>query len=400
MFKPVVCFVIGTRPEAIKVAPVVNAMRTDGRLHPVLIASGQQAPPEPLLEALATFDLTPDLTFEPDRAAGALAEFPARLMMSLDAALARLEPVACVVHGDSLTAATSALVAFWRNIPVVHLEAGLRASAAPARLAEQGHRRMIDHLASLHLAPTACAATHLIREGLTSDTIAITGNPVVDAVQAVASRDLPYTDPRLTAIEDSNRRIVVLSVHRHQLRGERLRRVLEGVRTLVASDTTVHVVAPVPADPVIAGDLREGFAGIERVLVCDPLPYSDMARLLANASLVLTDSDGLMEEAPAFDVPVLILRELTERPEAIVSGVARLVGADAGAIAHEAALVLAGDAAWNTCGYGGNPFGDGFASGRAVGAIAWLLGLGERPEAFQPATADAVLNRPMIYAVA
>jgi UDP-N-acetylglucosamine 2-epimerase (non-hydrolysing) len=308
--------------------------------------------------------------------------------------------VACVVHGDSLTAATAALVAFWRDIPVVHLEAGLRANASSARLAEQGHRRMIDHLASLHLAPTACDATHLIREGLSSDTIAVTGNPVVDAVQGVASRDLPYTDTRLTAIEDSNRRIVVLSVHRHELRGGPLRRVLAAVRTLTANDSTLHVVAPVPADPEIAGALRDGFSGIERVLVCDPLPYSDMARLLANASLVLTDSDGLMEEAPTFDVPVLILREVTERPEAIVSGVARLVGTDADAIVRETLQVLAGDAEWNTCGYGSNPFGDGLASGRVVEAIAWMLGLGERPEAFNPATADAVLNRPMIYAVA
>jgi UDP-N-acetylglucosamine 2-epimerase (non-hydrolysing) len=399
MQEPVVCFVIGTRPEAIKVAPVIIAMRRDGRFAPVLITSGQQT--RPVLEALETFDLSPDITLDVSLSTGSPNEFPAQLIPAFDAILSEIDPAACMVHGDTITAVTSALAAFWRGIPVVHLEAGLRNGRHEGlQRSDQGNRRIIDHLASLHLAPTAGSAMNLIREGLTNESIVITGNTVVDAIQEVASRDLPYSDTRLTSIEDSNRRIVVLSVHRGETSGEPLQRILEAVRRIVAGDSTLHVVVPTPAHPEIDADLRTGFSGIERVLVCDQLPYSDMARLLANASLVLTDSSGLQEEAPTFDVPVLVLRETTERPEGIASGVAKLVGANAEAIVHESLDVLAGVAEWNTCGYGTNPFGDGFASERSVAAIGWMLGLEDRPGSFNPETADAILNRPLIYAVA
>jgi UDP-N-acetylglucosamine 2-epimerase (non-hydrolysing) len=283
---------------------------------------------------------------------------------------------------------------------VVHLEAGLRTGDLQSPFPEEGNRKIIDHIASLHLAPTSGSAMNLIREGITSDTIAITGNTVVDAIQDVASRELPYTDPRLMAIEESNRRIVVLTVHRRESWGAPLQRILDAVRQLVIADETVHVVVPAHPNPEVRHDVQQGLGRIERVLVCDPLPYSDMARLLANASLVLTDSGGIQEEAPTFDVPVLILRDVTERPEAVTAGVARLIGAETGTIVRESLHVLAGTAEWNTCGYGHNPFGDGKASQRSVDAIAWMLGKGERPESFDPETANDVLQRPLIYAVA
>lgn len=398
MSAPVVCFVIGTRPEAIKVAPVVSAMRADGRFQAVLIASGQHT--TPVLQALAPFGIEPDITLNLERQTGTLNEFSALLLPELERTFQELRPVACVVHGDTITASASAFAAFLAQIPVVHLEAGLRTGDLASPFPEEGNRKVIDHLCSLHLAPTRGSAMNLLREGLTSNTIVITGNTVVDAIQEVASRDLPYSDPRLTAVEDSNRRIVVLTVHRRESWGAPLQRILEGVRQLVASDPDIHVVVPTHPNPEVRRDVHAGFDGIDRVLVCDPLPYADMARLLANASLVLTDSGGIQEEAPTFDVPVLILREVTERPEAVESGVAKLIGADTAAILREATAVLAGEAEWNTTGYGTNPFGDGQASQRSVDAIAWMLKLAERPESFQPETANDVLNRPLIYAVA
>jgi UDP-N-acetylglucosamine 2-epimerase (non-hydrolysing) len=398
MKKPVICFVIGTRPEAIKVAPVVNAMRADGRFEAVLIGSGQHT--TPVLQALEPFGLAPDMMFDLDRPTGGLNEFSGLLTPELDRVFADLNPAACVVHGDTITASVAALAAFFRQIPVVHLEAGLRTGDLASPFPEEGNRKIIDHLCALHLAPTVGAAMHLIREGLPQQKIVITGNTVVDAIQDVCSRDLPYSDPRLAEIEESGKRIVLLTVHRRESWGEPLERILAGVRELIRREPDIHVVAATHPNPDVQKVVRAALGGVERVLVCPPLPYADMARLLANASLVLTDSGGIQEEAPTFDVPVLILRDVTERPEAVEYGVARLIGADPLAIVAEGQAVLAGVAEWNMTGYANNPFGDGQASQRSVAAIAWMLGLAEKPESFQPESAQQVLDRPLIYAVA
>lgn len=394
MHLPVICIVVGTRSEAIRVGPLVGSMRRDGRFDVVLIVGDQQS--APVLHALSTFDLTPDITLF--TLTGPSGDSSARLMSTLQTTFADLNPAACVVQGDSMTAATAALSAFWKNIPVVHLEAGVRSGHLLHTTLEDGNRKIIDHISRLHLATSAGSAMNLVREGLTSETIVVTGNTVVDAIQNIASRDLPYTDSCLTEVEESGRRIVLLAVHREETQGKPLLRILQAMRRLIATEPTVHLV--VPLNPHLQRGLKTGLSGIERVTLCEPLEQSDRTRLLANASLVLTDSTGIQEDAPSFDVPVLVLRDVTERPESVASGVALLVGSDAELIYREAVDVLAGEANWNTTGYVTNPFGDGRASQRTVEAIGWMLGMNERPEAFQPETADAVLRRPLLFRVA
>ncbi len=387
---PVIVLVVGTRPEAIKVAPVVLALRAAGEFEAVLLASGQHD--EPVRQALAAFDLEPDVMLQLRRTSGSLVELASLLMPALDAHLERLDPVACVVHGDTITASASTLAAFWRQIPVVHLEAGLRTGNLAAPFPEEGNRVIIDHLCALHLAPTGEAAANLAREGIADDRVLVTGNTVVDAIQYVAGRDVPFSVPALAEVEASGRRIVVVTVHRRESWGEPIRQVLQAVRRLVAMHPDIHVVLPAHPNPDVRRDVEQGLANVDRVLICSPLAYADMARLLAKAALVLTDSGGIQEEAPTFGVPVLVLRDTTERPEGIAAGLARLIGVDPVRIVAEASGFLERPAGEASTAHRPNPYGDGRSAVRSAEAIAWLLGAGERPAPFDPARtlADAV----------
>lgn len=386
MDKPVVLLIAGTRPEAIKVAPVVLALREAGRFEAVLLASGQHD--EPVRQALDAFGLVPDVMLHLDRKTGSLVELASLLMPALDIHLERLAPVACVVHGDTITASASTLAAFWRGIPVVHLEAGLRTGDLAAPFPEEGNRVIIDHLCALHLAPTGESAANLAREGIAGDRMLVTGNTVVDAIQYVAGRDRPFSDPALAGVEASGRRIVVVTVHRRESWGVPIRQILQAVRRMVAMHPDIHVVLPTHPNPDVRRDVERGLADTERVLFCRPLAYADMARLLARASLVLTDSGGIQEEAPTFGVPVLVLRDTTERPEGIAAGLARLVGVDPVRIIEEASALLSETIGIDRVAAHPNPYGDGRAAVRSSDAIAWLLGAGPRPAAFEAAPAS------------
>jgi len=343
------------------------------------IASGQHR--EPVFQALAPFGLVPDVVLDIQRDNGSLVEFASRLMPELDAHLQRLAPAVCVVHGDTITASAAALAAFWRQVPVVHLEAGLRTHNLASPFPEEGNRVIIDHLCRLHLAPTDDAAANLTAEGIDPARIVVTGNTVVDAIRHVADQDIPFGDPQLAGIEASGRRIVLVTVHRRESWGEPIRRILGAVRQLVESNPDIHVVLPAHPNPDVRRDVETALAGTERTYVCDPLPYADLARLLSRASLVLTDSGGIQEEAPSFGVPVLVLRETTERPEAIAAGIARLVGVDPVRIFAEASAILGGATAGVSS--PANPYGDGTAAMRSVQAMAWMIGLAEHPGAFE-----------------
>lgn len=378
--KPVILLVVGTRPEAIKVAPLVQTLRADGRFDAVLIGSGQHD--EPVRQALDAFGLVPDIMLRLERTTGSLVELAALLMPALDVHLQRLTPAACVVHGDTITASAAAFAAFLRQIPVVHLEAGLRTGNLASPFPEEGNRVVIDHLCALHLAPTDEAAANLAREGIADDRVLVTGNTVIDAIQFVAGRDVPFRDPRLAEVEASGRRMVLVTVHRRESWGEPIRRVLRAVRRLVAQHDDIHVVLPTHPNPEVRRLVERELSETERVLICGPLPYADLARLLSRAALVLTDSGGIQEEAPSFGVPVLVLRETTERPEAIAAGLAQLVGTDPVRIFDEASALLSGPAGVALPVSRQNPYGDGRAALRSSDAIAWLLGMAARPAPF------------------
>jgi UDP-N-acetylglucosamine 2-epimerase (non-hydrolysing) len=278
-----------------------------------------------------------------------------------------------VVQGDTSTALAGALAAFWRRVPVAHLEAGLRTGDLGAPFPEEANRQMIARIAALHLAPTAAAAAALRRASLPSGEIVITGNTVVDAVQQVAAADLPAANPRLAALEReldvSGARLVLMTAHRRESWGEPLAEALDAVSTVVERYPDVRLLLPLHPNPAVRAQVIAVLGRNPQVVLTDPLSYPDLVRALRRASLVLTDSGGIQEEAPTFGVPVLVLREVTERMEAVAAGCAWLVGTDRSRILTEAERLL------NTnlrVPAERNPFGDGRAAERVCAALARL----------------------------
>ena len=381
---PEVHLVGGTRPEAVKLAPVATAMREAGILRPVLVASGQH--PTMVGQALTAFGLEPDVVLQITRATGTQAELLTEMIRQLDDLWAERTPAAVIVQGDTTTSLAGALAAFWRRIPVVHLEAGLRSGDLDSPFPEEANRRLVAQLAALHLAPTPLAAMNLLDENITTGDVLITGNTVVDATLAVAGRRLPFENAQVAAARSAaqeagpDRRLVLVTAHRRESWGAPLDRILAAVRELVARYPDIDVILPSHPNPAVRAQLDAALGTVDRVTVTDPLPYTDLSRLLSEAYLVLTDSGGIQEEAPSFGVPALVLRDVTERVESLHAGCARLVGADTDLIVKEAAELLDSPVRRDAMTAGGNPYGDGLAARRTAQATAALLGLADAPE--------------------
>jgi UDP-N-acetylglucosamine 2-epimerase (non-hydrolysing) len=377
---PEVHLIGGTRPEAVKLAPVVTAMREAGILEPVLVASGQH--PTMVSQALTAFGLEPDVVLQVSRTTGTQAELLTEMIRELDELWAERTPAAVIVQGDTTTSLAGALAAFWRRIPVVHLEAGLRSGDLDSPFPEEANRRLVAQVAALHLAPTPLAAMNLLDENIATGDVLISGNTVVDATLAVSGRRLPFGNAQVAAArnEGRDRRLVLVTAHRRESWGAPLDRILAAVRELVARYPDIDVILPSHPNPAVRAQVDAALAGVERVTITDPLPYQDLSRLLSEAYLVLTDSGGIQEEAPSFGVPALVLRDVTERVESLHAGCARLVGADTDLIVKEAAELLDSPVRRDAMTAGGNPYGDGLAAHRTAQATAALLGLADAPE--------------------
>ncbi|MGI5244070.1 non-hydrolyzing UDP-N-acetylglucosamine 2-epimerase [Dactylosporangium sp. CA-139066] len=378
---PEVFLIAGTRPEAIKLAPVAAAMRDAGRLAPVLVASGQH--PAMVTQALAAFGAEADVTLPLQRVTGSQPELLTEMIKQLDALLETRKPAAVIVQGDTTTTLAGAMAAFWRRIPVVHLEAGLRSGDLDSPFPEEANRKLVGQLAALHLAPTALAATNLLDESVNPANVLITGNTVVDAALEIAAKELPFDDAGVAAAVDAaehgEARLVLVTAHRRESWGEPLDRILAAVRRLVEAYPDLRVVLPAHANPAVRAQVEQGLAGVPRVTITDPLPYPALARLLSHAYLALTDSGGIQEEAPSFKVPALVLREVTERVESLQAGCAKLVGTDEDLIVAEAARLLDDPVLRQAMTASGNPYGDGLASQRTEQAVAAMLGLAPIP---------------------
>ena len=386
---PPVWLVGGTRPEAVKLAPLVTGLRGQGLVRPVVVATGQH--PSMFHQGLAAFGQRPDLDVAIERQTGTQAELSVRLTEALDRELAVGPPSAVVVQGDTSTALVAALSAFWRQIPIVHLEAGLRSHDLASPFPEEGNRRMIGQISALHLAPTPAAAANLVAEGVPRHAVEIVGNTVVDAALSMAGRDDAFADPSLRSVDHSTlarHRLMLVTMHRRESWGEPLRRVFAAVLDLLDRHPDLTAVLPVHPNPVVRRDVMTMLANDPRVVVTEPLAYPDLVRVLQRATLVLSDSGGIQEEAPTFGVPVLVLRERTERTEAIAAGCAVLLGTDRERIVAVAGGLLDDDAARRAMTSGGNPFGDGRAGARSAAALARLVGFRVAPmAAFDPAEA-------------
>ena len=363
---------IGTRPEAIKMAPVVSALRAyEADVEVGVVLTGQHT--TLVDQVLAAFALEPEYRvghsdydlaiMTPDQS---LHDVMQRVIGGLSNVVQQFRPDVLLVEGDTATVFAAALVGFFERVKVGHVEAGLRSRDKWAPFPEEVFRRLTDVVSDYYFAPTNRARENLEREGVLADSINVTGNTVVDALLQVAEREHTIEDESLRrVIEDTSSRLVLLTAHRRESFGEPLREIFRAIRSLADEVEDVHIVYPVHPNPAVLGPARELLSEHPRIHLTEPLSYPDLVAALRAASLVLTDSGGIQEEAPTFGAPVLVLRNVTERPEGIEAGVAELVGTDAERIIDRSLKALSGPARKDRP----NPYGDGRAGARIADII-------------------------------
>jgi UDP-N-acetylglucosamine 2-epimerase (non-hydrolysing) len=357
--KKIVGIVCGTRPEIIKLAPVYHALREQDELQVRWVHTGQHG--EMAADMLRCFGIVPDVQLA--RTGASLEAFSVECRSQLDALMARERWDLCIVQGDTESAFLGALAAFYRHVPVAHVEAGLRTYNLERPFPEEGLRQMISRLACMHWAPTERARGALLREGIRADTILLTGNTVVDAQQWICER---HSIRREGKPADGH---ILVTAHRRENWGQEMEQTFHAVADLARLHADKRVLFPVHLNPVVQKPAHAILQGLQNVTLVAPLDYLGMQRALINACLLLTDSGGLQEEAPTFGVPTLVLRHETERPEAVEAGCARLVGPTRDAIVCEASRLLDDAIAADAMRKVANPFGDGQAARRITQAV-------------------------------
>lgn len=374
--------VYGTRPEAIKIAPVIRALRASGDVTPITVVTGQHR--EMLDQVNQIFGILPDHdldVFSPGQALNALM---ARIFDRLDPILATMQPDALLVQGDTSTVAAASMAGFYRRIPIVHLEAGLRSGDLWSPFPEEANRRITTQVTTLHLAPTARARDSLLAEGVAPASITVTGNTVIDALHMALYERIEFTDPRLVRLEEGARPILLVTTHRRENWGGAMDRMGRALRRLALRYPSMTIVLPAHRNPVVRAAVLPHLEELHNVITTEPLHYGEFAHLMALAHLVLTDSGGVQEEAPALGKPVLVMRDNTERPEAIIAGTVRLIGTEEDRIVSEVAKLMDDPQAYARMANAVNPYGDGRAAPRCVAAIRAMLGRGARLSEFRP----------------
>ena len=363
--RPTALVAIGTRPEAIKLAPVVTALAERGQVDPLVVTTGQHG--AVVDDVLELFGIAARLELRiARRPDGDLAGLYADLLSAMDRALVDLRPQAMVVQGDTATVLCGAQAAFLRNVPVAHVEAGLRSGSLAAPFPEEGNRRMVAAIASLHLAPTRAAEAQLLAEGHRAADVVVTGNTVVDALRYASRRPAPMDDERLERALAGPSRMVVVTAHRRESWGAGMARIADAVRRLALTFPETVFVCATHMNRAVRASFEVALAGLGNVILAAPLSYGQFARLLARASLVLTDSGGVQEEAPALGVPALVMRDRTERVEGLDAGAAVLVGTDGDRIVAEGEAALRRDRRSAAL---PDLYGDGQAGRRSAEAI-------------------------------
>ncbi|MFD3799889.1 non-hydrolyzing UDP-N-acetylglucosamine 2-epimerase [Kocuria palustris] len=376
--------IYGTRPEAIKMAPIVKALQDSDEFQCVVTVTGQHR--EMLDQVNEIFDITPDHDLNIIRPRQTLNGVLTRTVEGLDAIFEHNAPDAVVVQGDTTTSTAGAIAAFYRGIPVIHAEAGLRSFDLFSPFPEEANRKMTSQITSLHLAPTDISRRNLMAESINGDDIVVTGNTVIDALHHTVARELPFTDPALEDLAASGRRVLLVTTHRRENQGDAMRGVGRALARIAADEPELTIVLPIHRNPVVREAVLPALEGLDNVLVTEPLAYGEFTRMLAVADVVLTDSGGVQEEAPSLGKPVLVMRENTERPEAVTAGTVKLIGTDEERIVEEVTTLLHNQAIYTSMANAVNPYGDGRAAERTVAAIAHMFGLGERLPDFTPET--------------
>src|SRR6195952_368531 len=356
-----VLVVYGTRPEAIKLAPLVHALRADPELHPVVAVTGQHR--EMLDQVNRLFGIEPDIDLDLMSHGASISAIPGGVLAALEPVLEEVRPHAVVVQGDTTSAFAASYAAFLAGRPVVHVEAGLRTGQLRSPFPEEANRRLTSVLADLHLAPTTRARGNLLAEGVDPDKILVTGNTVIDALHWVVARPVTFSDPALAEL-GTDRDLVLVTAHRRESWGDRMREAMLGLRDVAEALPETDLVLPMHCNPVVRESIVEVLGDVPNVVLTEPLAYAEFAHLVGRARLVVTDSGGGQEEAPGRGKPVLVLRDTTERPEGIEAGVVRLVGTDRKTVATEVERLLADPEAHAAMARAVNPYGDGRAAAR------------------------------------
>lgn len=374
--QPVILCVFGTRPEAIKMAPVVNQLSNCGLFNCQVAVTAQHR--EMLDQVLDLFNISPAYDLNIMQAGQTLFDITMRALHGLGEIYKTVKPDLVLVHGDTSTTFVGALAAFYQQIPVGHVEAGLRTKLKYAPFPEEMNRHLTGVLADLHFAPTPAAADNLQKEGVEPDRIFITGNTVIDALLATVKPDFRFDDPALASL-DFDRKIILLTTHRRENWGEPMRHIFQALRNVIVRHPEVDLVFPVHRNPDIRRLVSQELDDCPRVTLCEPLDYASFVNLMAQVHLVFTDSGGLQEEAPSLGKPVLVLRETTERPEALEAGTAALVGTDRENIVRELERLLVDPDAYQRMANAVNPYGDGQAGIRIRQAVEYFFGLRQNP---------------------
>lgn len=394
MTKLKVMTVYGTRPEAIKMAPIIKALASVEYFSSVVVSTGQHR--EMLDQVNRMFNITPDYDLSLMNKVSTLSGSVSIALSGLDAIIEKEQPDVVISQGDTSTAMSAALAGFHRQVKVVHLEAGLRTGNISSPFPEEVYRRIISQIASLHLAPTETSRDNLRREDFDPRNIAIVGNTVIDALLEASKWQTRFADERLNLLAETTQRLVLVTTHRRE-NLEAMAEIGAAVQELAETYPEVVFALPLHLNPRVRDAVLPKVDMLDNVIITDPLPYDQFTKLMMRSTLVLTDSGGVQEEAPSLGKPVLCMRENTERPEAVLAGTVKLVGTNRQRIVSETKLLLDDEGAYEAMAHAVNPYGDGRAAARSVAAIAELLGVGKRLPDFEPeAPQDPGLDEPRL----
>lgn len=358
--KKVMC-VFGTRPEAIKMGPLVKTLQEDPRFECLVCLTGQHR--QMLDQVMDIFEIQADYDLNIMRPRQNLTTITADILHGMEGVLQQARPDVVLVHGDTTTSFAAALAAFYQQIPVGHVEAGLRTHDPYSPYPEEMNRCLTGRIAALHFAPTDNNAENLRAEGITNN-VFVTGNTVIDAFKTTARKDYVFKAPELRELPPHSGRTILLTAHRRENLGVPLENICRAVRRIAEAFPDVRIIYPVHLNPAVRDTVRAILGDAERVFLIEPVDVEDMHNLIARSHLVMTDSGGLQEEAPACGVPVLVLRRETERPEAVEAGTVKVVGVEEDVIFREATLLLTDKTAYEAMAHAANPYGDGHASER------------------------------------
>ena len=384
-----VLIVYGTRPEAVKMAPLIDALDHSSFCRPVVAVTGQHR--EMLDQVNRLFGIEPRYDLNIITQSQTLETVTSRVLAGVSGVIEAEAPDALLVQGDTTSCFAAGLAAFYRKIPLIHLEAGLRTGDRDNPFPEEINRRLTTQLAMLHLAPTRTSKENLLKDGVAENDIVVTGNTVIDALLHVSGRNTAVENRDLERA--AGRKTVLITAHRRESWGEPMQRTAQAIARLARMFPTTNFLLPAHLNPAVRNVLLPPLEGLENVIITQPLDYCDFVRAMRDCTIVLTDSGGVQEEAPSFGKPVLVMRDTTERPEAVEAGTVRLVGTDEDMIVDSVATLLTDRNAYRSMARAVNPYGDGHAAARAVGAIEHFFGYAERPVEFGIRPAAAMRTR-------